>query len=821
MQHEYVAGCVLAAQDRVSQLAASISRINDEQDQVGPCNAAAAVAIDEAVDAMRACLERVLGKRKQKLYADLQASTAARLGLLATQCAEQQAALDAWADLVGHGSLILAAAERQQQEGQPSLAGAGAGADAVDVVDVVDADDGACTNIGLDPDLDLAAATAHVSRLHARLLSGSSPQAHATAEGLRPATTARIPCNLPSHAELTDLEATLTTRFLAGYGRIDIAAPVLKGYSTPRPTYTANAGPIVPNRPEWTGEGVSFAMDVGTTAATTGDTAALCFQGLAINPETGVISGAPTATRAVWHGDGRGPGAGDGDGAATHSVPCTVTARNARGISTCTLQLTVTVPAEKPCVPPTFAITAARNDGVLKTWSLAHQERAVEFCPHQLNAGAGSHASTGASSSSTDGGNAGGSSDDEGFTCVVLSPSERWLYTVHQGHGLECWDVSGVLVWRQADAHAKLAMAVATSCDGSRVVSGASDGTIRMWYAATGAAMRDVGRGGTDGHGHGSWINAVSWHGRLIHTASNDHTVKQWAADDITDGGGIPIHTFEAEDTGPFYSVLVAEDGTRIYAGAADNNVWCWDTLSATMLQVFVGHTGTVCCLALAHDGLRLHTGSQDRTVKTWDTPSGALLHTFVGHTDYVNAVAVSSDGVQLFSASNDGTVRCWDAAATTRLEAATQQQQRGADTAEQLSSITLPSLPGCSSVGTELATVATGHTGNLCCLVLGHTDRVSDTGATAITANGCNAVVLDRSNGKRLGVQLCKGTGGRGARVKSVDKGSQAEHFASIQPGRAITHINNQDVRELDMKAIGKIITSQDSTELVFADET
>ena len=81
------------------------------------------------------------------------------------------------------------------------------------------------------------------------------------------------------------------------------------------------------------------------------------------------------------------------------------------------------------------------------------------------------------------------------------------------------------------------------------------------------------------------------------------------------------------------------------------------------------------------------------------------------------------------------------------------------------------------------------------------------------------NQVVLDRSGGKSLGVKLLKGGNGKGASVKSIDAGSQAEDFPQITVGRVITHINSQNITDMTMEDIGGVIKSADRTEMRFRD--
>ena len=67
--------------------------------------------------------------------------------------------------------------------------------------------------------------------------------------------------------------------------------------------------------------------------------------------------------------------------------------------------------------------------------------------------------------------------------------------------------------------------AVAISPDGSLVVSGSGDQTVRFWNAATGMAI------GEPLTGHSNWVNAVAFSpdGTRVVSGSDDQTVRVWS----------------------------------------------------------------------------------------------------------------------------------------------------------------------------------------------------------------------------------------------------------------------------------------------------
>jgi WD40 repeat protein len=95
---------------------------------------------------------------------------------------------------------------------------------------------------------------------------------------------------------------------------------------------------------------------------------------------------------------------------------------------------------------------------------------------------------------------------------------------------------------------------VAFSPDGTRIVSGSSDKSVRVWDASTGAELKVL-------NGHTSAV----------------------------------------------YSVAFSPDGTRIVSGSSDNSVRVWDASTGAELKVLNGHTESVNSVAFSPDCLCRH----------------------------------------------------------------------------------------------------------------------------------------------------------------------------------------------------------------------
>jgi WD40 repeat protein len=207
------------------------------------------------------------------------------------------------------------------------------------------------------------------------------------------------------------------------------------------------------------------------------------------------------------------------------------------------------------------------------------------------------------------------------------------------------WDM------RYLGGHTRRISSVAFSSDGSQIISGSDDCTVRMWDAVSGKHKHTL-------KGHTDWVCSVAFSpdGSQIISGSADNTVRVWDA-----VSGKHQHTLKGH-TGGVHSVAFSPDGSQIISGADDFTVRLWDAVSGKHKHTLKGHTYSVCSVTFSPDGSQIISGSWDSTVRVWDAVSGKHKHTLKGHTDYIRSVAFSPDGSQIISGSDDRTVRVWDA---------------------------------------------------------------------------------------------------------------------------------------------------------------
>ena len=246
-------------------------------------------------------------------------------------------------------------------------------------------------------------------------------------------------------------------------------------------------------------------------------------------------------------------------------------------------------------------------------------------------------------------------------TAVAWSPDGTYIVSGGDDHTIRVWHAKTGADVFISHGHSGGVPAVTWSPDSSRIASAsagpstsggppAGNNAVQVWYAITGKPIYSY-------YGHSSGITDVAWAPRkeLIASASTDYTVQVWAA---TTGQNPLIYR-----THPWYVWTLAwsPDGTLIASAGPDGIIQLWDAVTGFTLAVYRGHSSGVEALAWSPDGTRIASASDDKTVRVWEAFSGASVYTYHGHTGYVNAVSWSHDGLTIASGSSDKTVQVWN----------------------------------------------------------------------------------------------------------------------------------------------------------------
>ncbi len=217
------------------------------------------------------------------------------------------------------------------------------------------------------------------------------------------------------------------------------------------------------------------------------------------------------------------------------------------------------------------------------------------------------------------------------------------------GVGLRLWSLDGTERARFS-GHTDAVKSVAFAPDGSCVVSGADDRSVRVWDVQSGRELRRFAR-----HTNGVAGVAVSPDGTQVLSAGRDQTLRLWSL-----RNGEELRQFTVP-RGLVLSAAFAPDGQHAVSGHFDTLARLWEVETGRELRRLQGHRQMVTAVAFTRGGQRVLSASQDQTLRLWDLEGGWELCSFEGHVGGVTCLATSVAGRRAISGGTDRTVRVWE----------------------------------------------------------------------------------------------------------------------------------------------------------------
>ncbi|HVL12229.1 MAG TPA: WD40 repeat domain-containing protein [Gemmata sp.] len=204
---------------------------------------------------------------------------------------------------------------------------------------------------------------------------------------------------------------------------------------------------------------------------------------------------------------------------------------------------------------------------------------------------------------------------------------------------------------REFAGHTGTISGLAVVPDGSALVTGGEDKTLRVWEVTSGKQLRSF-----QGHMTGLTAVAVRGDGRQIASASEDGAVRVWDLNTEDD------HRAMTDATDSLWAVAYSPDGKRVAAAGSDRTVRVYDPETGKLEAALAGAKSPVTSLAFLADSNRLAAAGGDQTVVVWDVGQKKVLKELAGHESAVLSLAVADDG-KILSGSADKTVRAFDPA--------------------------------------------------------------------------------------------------------------------------------------------------------------
>jgi WD40 repeat protein len=217
-------------------------------------------------------------------------------------------------------------------------------------------------------------------------------------------------------------------------------------------------------------------------------------------------------------------------------------------------------------------ITAGYADGVVRMWTVATGEEISAFNVSSVGAGTSRIAPSE----------------------IVFSSDGNFALTASElpGVPINVWDiVTGKSISTFANKAQRLVSSLAISSNGEHVLSGSSDGKVRLWDVSTGEEKHVF-------EGHSERITALAF----------------------------------------------GRDGQYALSASPDRLIKLWDVREKKEVRTFKGHDDIVNSVSFSPDGRYVISGSEDRTARLWDTETGDLKLSWI-YLDKGDWVSVTPEG--------------------------------------------------------------------------------------------------------------------------------------------------------------------------------
>lgn len=213
--------------------------------------------------------------------------------------------------------------------------------------------------------------------------------------------------------------------------------------------------------------------------------------------------------------------------------------------------------------------------------------------------------------------------------------------------------------------HGNPIRALAFLPDGRGVLSGAKDGTVRVWDVASGRQLRLVAE-----HPPGPVPYAFSPDRRVLATSGHDGLVTMsgyalWCGRTVQLrelGTGKLMRTLRGHEGGVI-ALSFSPDGRQVASAGSDATVRVWDVANGEEIRVLHGHQGDVLSVAYSPDGRWLATGGVDRTVRVHGIATSGEMRLAEEGQGEILSLAFSPDGRVLASGDSEAALRLWEMA--------------------------------------------------------------------------------------------------------------------------------------------------------------
>lgn len=242
---------------------------------------------------------------------------------------------------------------------------------------------------------------------------------------------------------------------------------------------------------------------------------------------------------------------------------------------------------------------------------------------------------------------------------MASSPDGTRLVTASIDHSLKVWDTETWACVGVLEGHERLVRCVVFTPSGERIISCAYDRTVKIWDVASKRCLKTIEMPVDENDLFSVAVKPDA--SQILVGSRGSAPLSIWDLDTGLHVADVPVSWEEV------YSIAIAPSGERAIFGGDSGALELWDLATNSRVCRLDGHGNDVFDVAFAADGRRAVSASSDRTARVWDLSTGMCLAVLEGHDRGLLRLRLSVNGRYVYSGSGErmdtspGRTIAWD----------------------------------------------------------------------------------------------------------------------------------------------------------------